>query len=452
MALGTAVLLTLFLSRMNNKKAVLLVQSKRFFKRKMKHFSSTNVPQGWNLKDSQQRYQVVFMNLEPGASWPKESHPRMDQLFFVVSGTGKAMSGTRSVTLRPGDALTIPAGTEHEVAALESGMKLWTVYTPVEPGVFQHNDPSLKEELRAALVDAPLEFQNTVQSLLHRMEAHDAGIQHDEHAYLLEGAAKEWIELIGRRAGRRARSRRRRSKSRSRSRGRRRSKSRSPKKQGKSKSRSRSRGRRQSKSRSPTKGGARQRKSKSRSKSRGRSKSGGGGGGVSVKKQGKSKSRSRSRGRRQSKSGEGGGGSVSVKKQGKSKSRSRSRRERRRQQRRSQSPSTSRFDTFGPNSSWGTSTDGAPRLYSTTYAPASTSSPRLYSTSYPSAVSPTTTISPPTSPRPTRPVPLPPVSPTVSPPTSPRPTRPVPAVPGKIVLGGTTRYTDEGRATRIEVE
>lgn len=160
-------------------------------------------PSSWELKDSQSRYQVVFMNLESNADWPKESHPGMDQLFFILSGSGTATAGTKEVSLQPGDVLTIPAGTEHAVAASTQGMQLWTVYTPVVPGVFEHKN--VQEELRAALEVAPLEYQDSMMSLLQRMEAVAIG-EYDEHAHLLESAAQQWTQLVGKKmrvAGRR---------------------------------------------------------------------------------------------------------------------------------------------------------------------------------------------------------------------------------------------------------
>jgi mannose-6-phosphate isomerase-like protein (cupin superfamily) len=162
-------------------------------------------PSSWELKDSQSRYQVVFMNLESNADWPKESHPGMDQLFFILSGSGTATAGTKEVSLQPGDVLTIPAGTEHAVTASAQGMQLWTVYTPVVPGVFEHKN--VQEELRAALEVAPLEYQDSMMSLLQRMEAVAIG-EYDEHAHLLESAAQQWTQLVGKKmraAGRRGR-------------------------------------------------------------------------------------------------------------------------------------------------------------------------------------------------------------------------------------------------------
>lgn len=444
----------------------------------MKHFSSAASAGGWNLRDTQSRYQVVFMNLEPNANWPKETHPGMDQLFFVFSGTGKAKSGaTNTILLQPGDALTVPAGVEHEIAALERGLQMWSVYTPVKPGVFQH-DLLPQEKLRAVLADAPPEYQGTIESLLQRMEAVAAG-QTDEHAHLLVEAAQQWTELIGKRGGgsigvRRRRRRQRkspakkgtprgRSKSRSRSGSRRRSTSAKKKTpRGRSKSRSQSG---QTKSAGSGKQTSRPRKKSTTPPRRGRSKSN-----SPTKKNNKSpatkirKSNSRSPNRRNKKSTSprrtrSQSNSPKIKDRKSSSNRS-PRKRTSRGRRRSSSPSavtttTNRYNDYGPGSTWGSSagqTDLRPvdyipparrGLQQTEFTP---DSPPMRQTGFTPTVRPTAMTAPPVNYSRSS-------SASSSPVVSPRPTRLVPRrPPGEVVVDDKTYSGDGGRVERFDLD
>jgi mannose-6-phosphate isomerase-like protein (cupin superfamily) len=164
----------------------------------MKAFTSNDTS---SVRERQARYELVLVRLGPNEEIPQEVHQSMDQLFFVVSGSGIA---NERLLLRVGNALTIPAGTSHVIRALEGGMTLWTVYIPLIHGQFIH---TAMEELRNALPDAPAEHIETIESLLSRMESADD----DPHTHLLMGAAQEWTEFIGARA-RRSGGRRRRTR------------------------------------------------------------------------------------------------------------------------------------------------------------------------------------------------------------------------------------------------
>lgn len=454
-------------------------------------FSSKNEHLGWHLKDTQSRYQVVFMNLEPNASWPAEIHNDMDQIFIIVSGSGMGKAGAKKVLLNPGDVLTIPAGIEHEVASLDMGMQLWTIYTPVVPGQFQHDIPptvSTKEQLRAALVDAPVEYQESMTALLQRMEAVDDG-QEDAHAHLLVSAAQEWVELIGKRAG----VRRRRRKSVKKVGPARRKKTASPKSARRGRSKSKSQEKRRGRSPGKTsprskeeKAGPRKSKSKSpgsgKTKEKRKSRSPGG------KPSPRSKEEKAERRRSKSQSSLGGGGAPKQ-------TLSKERKKEKKAEKRSQSPPAfssrgySTTTTTGGGSAWarpvttpppppassGYSPVVSPRGSSSSWSSSSSGgyspvvSPRSYSPPASPTLPPRRQTSPPRiPPRPTQPIPTPArfsptVSPSVSPPQSPRPTRPVPAIPSKstpsaIVFHNkfenktVTRFTDGGGTKKMDLD
>lgn len=73
--------------------------------------------------------QLVLMSLPPGGDIGAEVHPHLDQFIRVEAGKGKAVLNGHEYSLRDGDAIVVPAGTQHNVIAGKSGLKLYTVYT-----------------------------------------------------------------------------------------------------------------------------------------------------------------------------------------------------------------------------------------------------------------------------------------------------------------------------------
>ncbi|SEF85380.1 hypothetical protein SAMN02982929_00850 [Saccharopolyspora kobensis] len=59
-----------------------------------------------------------------------------EHTLFVVRGNGDAVSGSATVALRPGVALTLPLGSEVAVTAGDEGLELFTasLATPQSPG------------------------------------------------------------------------------------------------------------------------------------------------------------------------------------------------------------------------------------------------------------------------------------------------------------------------------
>ncbi len=75
--------------------------------------------------------QLVLMSLQPHEQIGNEVH-HVDQFFRIESGRAKFVlnNGKKEFTLGPGNAVTIPAGTWHNVIALDKSVKLYTLYSP----------------------------------------------------------------------------------------------------------------------------------------------------------------------------------------------------------------------------------------------------------------------------------------------------------------------------------
>jgi len=76
--------------------------------------------------------QLVVMCLQPGEEIGTEVHPNIDQFFCVEQGEAKFVFDERDEKLmRNGDAIVVPAGTQHNVtnASKTAPLKLYTLYS-----------------------------------------------------------------------------------------------------------------------------------------------------------------------------------------------------------------------------------------------------------------------------------------------------------------------------------
>ncbi len=94
--------------------------------------------------------QLVVMSIAPGSHIGRETHPEIDQFVRVEEGVGKAVLDGVEHDLKPGWAVVISAGTEHDVINTSDAepLKLYTIYTPPE-----HEDGTVhatKDEADAA--------------------------------------------------------------------------------------------------------------------------------------------------------------------------------------------------------------------------------------------------------------------------------------------------------------
>jgi len=76
--------------------------------------------------------QLVLMSLLPLEEIGMEVHQNVDQFFRFESGTGKAILNGEEISLSDGDALVVPAGTNHNIINVSSTepLKLYTLYSP----------------------------------------------------------------------------------------------------------------------------------------------------------------------------------------------------------------------------------------------------------------------------------------------------------------------------------
>lgn len=76
--------------------------------------------------------QLAIMSLTPGQTIPAEIHD-VDQFIYIVAGSGSAIINNLHYNFSEGDALIIPAETQHEIInSSSSTLKLFTVYSPPE--------------------------------------------------------------------------------------------------------------------------------------------------------------------------------------------------------------------------------------------------------------------------------------------------------------------------------
>jgi len=98
-----------------------------------------------------QHEQLVVMHLNPSEEIGMEIHEIVDQFLRVEKGQGKVIMNGEETMIKEGDAIIVPAGTQHNVINLSSTepMKLYTVYSPPH-----HKDGTIHKTKAEAEVDA----------------------------------------------------------------------------------------------------------------------------------------------------------------------------------------------------------------------------------------------------------------------------------------------------------
>ncbi|MDD3663006.1 MAG: cupin domain-containing protein [Candidatus Pacebacteria bacterium] len=75
--------------------------------------------------------QLVLMSLLPGEDIGLEIHKENDQFFRFESGEGKVIIDETEYEVKDGDAVVVPAGSEHNVICTgEESLKMYTIYSP----------------------------------------------------------------------------------------------------------------------------------------------------------------------------------------------------------------------------------------------------------------------------------------------------------------------------------
>ena len=76
--------------------------------------------------------QLVVMCLKPGEEIGLEAHENVDQFFRFEKGSGKVIVNGEGKTVNDGDAVIVPASSEHNIvnASVSQDLKLYTIYSP----------------------------------------------------------------------------------------------------------------------------------------------------------------------------------------------------------------------------------------------------------------------------------------------------------------------------------
>ncbi|HEY5587400.1 MAG TPA: cupin domain-containing protein [Candidatus Paceibacterota bacterium] len=94
--------------------------------------------------------QLVLMSLLPNEEIGMEVHPDNDQFFRFENGNGKVIINETEYEVSDGDAVIVPCGSNHNVIAGESGLKLYTIYSPAH-----HKDGIIRTTKVEAESDGP---------------------------------------------------------------------------------------------------------------------------------------------------------------------------------------------------------------------------------------------------------------------------------------------------------
>lgn len=76
--------------------------------------------------------QIVLMSLKPNEDIGMETHSDNDQFFRFDAGMGKVIIDGHEYEVRDGDAVIVPAGSEHNIinTSATEDLKLYTLYSP----------------------------------------------------------------------------------------------------------------------------------------------------------------------------------------------------------------------------------------------------------------------------------------------------------------------------------
>ena len=94
--------------------------------------------------------QLVVMCLQPNEDIGVEVHQNVDQFFRIEEGEGKVVLNNEEHPIKNGDAVIVPAGTQHNVinTSAEKQLKLYTIYSPA-----QHKDGIVHKTKAEAMAD-----------------------------------------------------------------------------------------------------------------------------------------------------------------------------------------------------------------------------------------------------------------------------------------------------------
>lgn len=96
--------------------------------------------------------QLVLMSLKPGEDIGMEIHEENDQFFRFEEGHGKVIINETEYEVEDGDAVIVPAGSEHNVinTSDSEALKMYTIYSPAH-----HQDGTIRSTKEEAMADEP---------------------------------------------------------------------------------------------------------------------------------------------------------------------------------------------------------------------------------------------------------------------------------------------------------
>ena len=78
----------------------------------------------YRILDAEEESLTIKVVLDPGHGMNYHSHERRDEVWTVISGSGKTIVDGTERPVKPGDVITMPAGSRHTVVAGEKGLQL----------------------------------------------------------------------------------------------------------------------------------------------------------------------------------------------------------------------------------------------------------------------------------------------------------------------------------------
>ncbi len=109
----------------------------------MKHIRTTGKRSLFNVLAATRSAQAAMMTLRPGQDTgePQNEHAQSEQWLFVISGTGRAKVGRRTMTLSEGSLLLIENGEVHQVK--NTGRRQLVTINFYAPPAYSKNGDSL---------------------------------------------------------------------------------------------------------------------------------------------------------------------------------------------------------------------------------------------------------------------------------------------------------------------
>jgi mannose-6-phosphate isomerase-like protein (cupin superfamily) len=120
----------------------------------MRHMHTGSHRSYFRVLTSSNSAQAAMMVLKPGQSTGEKQneHPRAEQWLFVISGTGRARVGRRSVKLKEGSLLLIEQNQEHQVENTGRSRPLVTLNFYVPPAYQRDGEVRLRAKGVAGIV------------------------------------------------------------------------------------------------------------------------------------------------------------------------------------------------------------------------------------------------------------------------------------------------------------